>query len=136
MSVKNSVRLTIDWRAADSNMPEAQKEAVTQAVFRELRSHPTVQTINRVPDPNVPTGSMGAQWLWNILTAEIPGDGLREACQEALDQLEGKPMTFKLEAGDKTIEVKDVNPQNFDKVVDKLVQAVKEMDSNNSPGSS
>lgn len=136
MAVKNSVRLTIDWRAADSNMPEAQKEAVTQAVFRELRSHPTVQTINRVPDPNVPTGSMGAQWLWNILTAEIPGDGLREACQEALDQLEGKPMTFKLEAGDKTIEVKDVNPQNFDKVVDKLVQAVKEMDSNNSPGSS
>lgn len=136
MAVKNSVRLTIDWRAADSNVPEAQKEAITQAVFRELRSHPTVQTINRVPDPNVPTGSMGAQWLWNILTAEIPGDGLREACQEALDQLEGKPMTFKLEAGDKTIEVKDVNPQNFDKVVDKLVQAVKEMDSNNSPGSS
>lgn len=136
MAVKNSVRLTIDWRAADSNVPEAQKEAITQAVFRELRSHPTIQTINRIPDPNVPTGSMGAQWLWNILTAEIPGDGLREACQEALDQLEGKPMTFKLEAGDKTIEVQDVNPQNFDKVVDKLVQAVKEMDSASSPGSS
>jgi len=38
-------------------------------------------------------------------------------------------VTFKLKAGDKTIEVQDVNPQNLDQVVDKLVAAVKEMDS-------
>jgi hypothetical protein len=124
-----SVWLTIDWQDANSQASDAQQEAFTQSVSCALRAHDAIQRVERVPDPDVPAGGMGAQWLWNILTAEIPGDGLREACQEALDQLEGKPVTFKLKAGDKIIEVQDVNPQNFDQVVDKLVAAVKEMDS-------
>ncbi|MGB3786405.1 MAG: hypothetical protein WA949_00240 [Phormidesmis sp.] len=123
-----SIWLTIDWRDVDSQVPEAQQEALTQSVFRSLRAHEAVQRVERVPDPDVPGGGMGAQWLWNILTAEIPGGGLREACQEALDQLEGKPVTFKIESGGKTIEAQDVNPQNFDQVVDKLVAAAKAMD--------
>ena len=94
-----SLWLTIDWQDADSQAPEAQQEAFTQSVLRALRAHDAIQRVERVPDPEVPTGGMGAQWLWNILTAEIPGDELREACQEALDQLEGKPVTFKVESG-------------------------------------
>ncbi|NJM99101.1 MAG: hypothetical protein HC800_19900 [Phormidesmis sp. RL_2_1] len=123
--------LTIDWRDADCDIPEAQQEAFTQSVFRSLRSHSAIQTIARVPDPDVPTGGMGAQWLWNILTAEIPGDGLREACREALGQLEGKPMKFKLEVNQQTkiIEVEDVSPADFDRVLDKLVAAAKEINS-------
>lgn len=125
------IQLTIDWRDDSNQAPEARKEAFTQSVYRSLKAHDAVQKVARVPDPTVPAGGMGAQWLWNILTAEIPGDGLRAACQEALDQLEGKPVTFKIESGGKTVIAKDVNPQNFDEVVDKLVAAAKEMDSTN-----
>ena len=123
-----SVWLTIDWQDADNQAPVAQQEAFTQSVLRGLKAHDAIQKVERVPDPDVPTGGMGAQWLWNILTAEIPGDGLRAACQEALDQLEGKPVTFKIESGGKTIEAQAVNPQNFDAVVDKLVAAAQAID--------
>jgi hypothetical protein len=83
----------------------------------------------RVSDPDVPAGGMGAQWLWNILTAEIPGDDLKVACKEALSKLEGETITFTVESkGDsQKIEVSSVHPDDFDRVVDKLVDAVEKM---------
>ncbi|MGB3292207.1 MAG: hypothetical protein WBB01_04325 [Phormidesmis sp.] len=127
--MSDSIYLTIDWRDADKDVPEAQQEAFTQSVYRSLRSLSEVKSVDRLLDPNAPDGGMGAQWLWNILTAEIPGDGIRVACREALDQLEGKPIKFKLKVNEQTksIEVEDVSPADFDRVVDKLVAAAKEM---------
>lgn len=125
----NSILLTIDWRDADSGRPEAQQEVLTQSVFQSLRSLDPVQSVRRVADPDVPKGSMGAQWLWNILTAEIPGDGLRVAVQEALSKLEGETITFTVESKEdaQKIEVSSVHPDDFDRVVDKLVDAVEKM---------
>ena len=67
----DTILLTIDWRDADSDMPEEQQETLTQTVFQELRALDEVEDIKRVADPNVPDGGMGANWLWSILTAEI-----------------------------------------------------------------
>ena len=64
----HSIWLTIDWRDSESEVPEAQQEAFTQFVFQSLRSLSEVQAVDRVPDPDVPAGGMGAQWLSQILT--------------------------------------------------------------------
>jgi len=77
-----SVWLTIDWQDASSQAPDAQQEALTQSVFRALRAHNAIRRVERAPDPKVPTGGMGAQWLWNILTAEIPVMGYEKPAKK------------------------------------------------------
>lgn len=125
----DTIRLTIDWRDAESAMPEAQQEAFTQRVWQDLRGSNAVETVERVPDPDVPDGGMGANWLWNVLTAEIPGPALRAAAEEALYQLGGRPIEFTLEVDGKSQKVgaKNVRPDDFDQVLDKLVEAAKEL---------
>jgi hypothetical protein len=63
--------LTIDWRDADANVPEAQQEQFTEVLFREMNCFDEVERVERVADPAVPDGGMGAAWLWGILTAEV-----------------------------------------------------------------
>lgn len=125
----DTIKLTIDWREADSEMPEAQQEIFTQRVWQDLRASSAVDKIERVPDPDVPDGGMGANWLWNVLTAEIPGPALRAAAEEALYQLGGRPIEFTLEIDGKSQKVgaKNVRPDDFDQVLDKLVAAAKEL---------
>lgn len=122
-----TIRLTIDWREADGEVSERQQEAFTQRVLKDLRASDAVETVERVADPAVPEGGMGAQWLWSLLTAEIPGPALRAASEEALHQLAGKPIEFtvEVEGASRKISVKDVRPDDFDRVVDKLVEAAK-----------
>lgn len=127
----DTVWLTIDWRKAVRDMPEAQQEALTQTLFRELRTLDEIETVGRVPDPNVPAGGMGGHWLWSILTAEIPGNGLAQASREVFVRLSGQPMELTVEVNGQTqkIDAKNVRPDNFDEVVDKLVEAAKKMKS-------
>ena len=127
----NTVWLTIDWRKAVSDMPEAQQEALTQTLFRELRTLDGIETVGRIPDPNVPAGGMGVNWLWSILTAEIPGNGLAQASREVFVRLSGQPIELTVEVNGQTqrIDAKNVRPDNFDEVVDKLVEAAKKMKS-------
>ncbi|MEN8446831.1 MAG: hypothetical protein ABG776_17680, partial [Cyanobacteria bacterium J06555_13] len=114
----NTIKLTIDWRDASSEMPEAHQEAFTQRVWQDLRASSAVEKVERLPDPDVPEGGMGAHWLWNVLTAEIPGPALRAAGEEALNQLAGRPIKFTLEVDDKSqkIVVDDVRLDDFDRV--------------------
>jgi hypothetical protein len=121
------IKLTIDWRDAHSEVPEQQQEAFTQQLLRELRKSSAIASADRVVDPNMPPGSMGEHWLWSILTAEIPGSGLRLACEEALNQLAGKPVEFTVEVNGQKIAAKHVRPDDFDGVVDKLVEAATKM---------
>ena len=125
----DTIKLTIDWRDAVSEMPDAQQEAFTQRVWQDLRVSNAVEKVERVPDPNVPDGGMGANWLWNVLTAEIPGPALRVAAEEALYQLGGRPIEFTLEVDGKSQKVgaKNVRPDDFDEVLDKLVEAAKKL---------
>lgn len=123
----DTISLTIDWRDADSDMPEEQQETLTQAVFQELRALDEVEDIKRLTDPGVPDGGMGANWLWSILTAEITIEGIKQVCQDAYERLPGKPVEFTIEVEGKKIEAKNIRPDNLDETVDKLVEAVQKL---------
>lgn len=125
----DTIKLTIDWREADGEVPEGRQEAFTQRLLKELRASDAVTRTDRVADPDVPAGGMGAQWLWSVLTAEIPGPALRAASEEALNQLAGKPIEFTIEINGQSRKIiaKDVRPNDFDRVVNKLVEAAKEL---------
>jgi hypothetical protein len=125
----DTVWLTIDWREANGEMPDAHKEVFTQNLFQELRTLESIETVDRICDPNAPIGSMGAHWLWNILTAEIPGTALKEACQEVFVRLAGQPIELTVEVNGQAqkIDAKNVRPDKFDEVVDKLVEAAQKM---------
>ncbi len=124
-----TICLTIDWRTANYGMPDSQQEILTQQLFRELKTLDVVQSVQRVSDSDVPEGAMGAAWLWSILTAEIPGDDLRKACQEVFTRLAGAPMelTIEVDGQAQKIDAKNVRPDDFDEVIDKLVAAAQQM---------
>ncbi|MGB3788458.1 MAG: hypothetical protein WA949_10650 [Phormidesmis sp.] len=125
----DTICLTIDWRTANHGMPDSQQEIFTQQLFKELKTLDVVQTVRRVSDSSVPEGAMGASWLWSILTAEIPGDGLRKVCQEVFSRLAGAPMDLTIEVDGlaQKIDAKNVRPGDFDEVIDKLVAAAQQM---------
>ena len=125
----DTVWLTIDWRASDDRFLETQREMLTQTMFRELRSHPHTTQVARIPDPAIPTGAMGAGWLWSILTAEISGNGLQQVCEEVFSRLPGQPMELTVEVDEKSqkIDVKNVRPSDYEAVINKLIEAAQKM---------
>jgi hypothetical protein len=125
--IPQAVWLTIDWREAEGAVPEAQQEALTESLFRDLQGMDGVEQVRRVADPDVPTGGMGAAWLWSILTAQITVDGLKALGQEAQARLPGKPITFTLKAGDREITVENLRPTDLETTLDQLVAAAKQL---------
>lgn len=127
-----SLQLTVDWREANRDMPDAQNEALTQTLLKELRQMDAVETVERVSDAAVPTGSMGiGSWLWGVLTAEIPGDGIKLALQEVFERLPGKPIDVVVELDGRKIEMKGVRIQDIDEVEKKVLrmsQKLKDID--------
>ena len=123
------VSLTIDWRAGSAGYSENQREVQTQTIFRELRSIDSIDHVDRVAEDNLPEGAMGAQWLWSILTAEIPGSALRTACTEVFDRLCDQPMelTIAVDGQSRTIDARNVHPDDYEQVIDKLVEAAQKM---------
>ena len=69
--MSNSVQLTVDWRGANLDMPDAQQEALTQTLLKELRqlgAVETVEQVEQVPESDVPKRSMGiGKLLWGVL---------------------------------------------------------------------
>jgi hypothetical protein len=125
--------LTLDWRNAASDLSESQQEALTQSLFRDFQTLDAVEQVQRIADPEVPAGGMGAQWLWSILTAEITIEGIKQVAAEAHARLPRKPMTFTVKVGDQEIRAENVRPgdADFDAVLTKLMAAAKELNSNN-----
>lgn len=125
----DTVSLTIDWRAANNNLSDNQQEAQTQTLFRELRTVESIETVDRVAATDMPEGAMGAQWLWHILTAEISGHALRHAATEVFDRLRHQPMelTIAVNGQSQKIDAKNVHPDNYEQVIDKLVEAAQRM---------
>ena len=129
MSNLRPVKITLDWRAAGANLPPEIQEQQTQNLYRALRQLPELSHVDRVPDPDVPDGGMGAQWLTDLLMTEVlPGSigGIVRAIQQ---RLPGTPMDFELEVdGQKTrISMNGVRPDDFDAAVEKLVQAAERL---------
>ena len=113
----DSLQLTVDWREANRDMPDAQQEALTQTLLQELRQLEAVETVERVSDAAVPKRSMGiGSWLWGVLTAEIPGDGIKLALQEVFARLPGKPIDIVVERDGRKIEIKGVRIQDINEV--------------------
>ena len=131
----NSAQITIDWRESAADLSEFQQEALTQTLLKELRQVDAVSHVSRVADADVPEGGMGAgDWLWGLVTAEIPGDGIREALKVALEEvferLPGKPVGVTVEFEGRKIELSGVRPQDLDEVGEKalaLAQKLKDV---------
>ena len=123
----DTVWLTIDWRQADPDIPEAQQEAFTEILFREMNGFDEIERVERVADPDAPAGGMGAAWLWSILTAEVTVENVKRLGQEVHERLPGKPMTFTVKSGDREVTAENVRPENLDATLDKLVVAAKKL---------
>ncbi|NER79880.1 MAG: hypothetical protein F6K42_09910 [Leptolyngbya sp. SIO1D8] len=121
----DTVWLTIDWRTADNDIPEAQQEAFTEILFREMNGFDEVEHVERVADPAVPDRSMGIAWLWSILTAEVSVTNLKRLGQEVQERLPGKPINFTVKVGDREVAVENMRPADLDATLDKLVAAAK-----------
>lgn len=119
--------LTIDWREADADVPEAQQEQFTEVLFRELNGFDEVERVERVADPTVPDGGMGAAWLWGILTAEVGVANLKRLGKEVQERLPGKPISFTVKAGDREVTISNLRPDDLDATLDKLVAAAKSL---------
>ena len=121
--MSNSVQLTVDWRGANLDMPDAQQEALTQTLLKELRQLDAVETVERVPESDVPERSMGiGKLLWGVLSAEIPGDGMKLALQEVFARLPGKPIDIVVERDGRKIEIKGVRIRDIDEVEKKVLR--------------
>lgn len=127
------VTLTIDWRQGMADMPPEHQETITASLFQELSQLDAVDQVNRVADPEVPPGSMGAAaWLWSILTAEVSLKTLKRLGQDVQARLPGKPISFTVKAGDREITVENLRPDDLDTTLDKLVAAAQTL-ANNDP---
>jgi hypothetical protein len=119
--------LTIDWRDADANVPEAQQEQFTEVLFREMNCFDEVERVERVADPAVPDGGMGAAWLWGILTAKVTLENLKRLGQEVQERLPGKPISFTVKAGDREVTINNLRPDDLDATLEKLVAAARSL---------
>ncbi|NJN21016.1 MAG: hypothetical protein HC812_07265 [Leptolyngbya sp. RL_3_1] len=122
--------LTIDWRDADTEVPEAQQEQFTEVLFREMNCFDEVERVERVADPAVPDGGMGAAWLWGILTAEVTVENLKRLGQAVQERLPGKPISFTVKAtkdGEAEVSATNIRPDDLDATLEKLVAAAKSL---------
>lgn len=117
--------ITFDWRAADGDLPETHQEQITEVLFREMHGFDEVERVERVADPAVPDGGMGAAWLWGILTAEVSVANALKLTQAVQERLPGKPVNFTLKRGSAEVRAENVRPGDMDEVIGKLVAAVK-----------
>ena len=119
--------LAIDWRAADADVPEDQQKQFTEVLFRELNGFDEVERVERVADPAVPDGGMGAAWLWGMLTAEVSVANLKRLGKEVQERLPGKPISFTVKAEDREVTISNLRPDDLDATLDKLVAAAKSL---------
>ena len=117
--------ITINWQQEDED-PEWQ-ERQTETLYRELRQMDEVEDVQRVADPDVPDGGMGAAWVWSILQAEVTLENIGKLYGVVRDRLPGTPIDFELSNGDRKIVVKGVRPEDMDETLKKLMAAAKEL---------
>ena len=119
--------ITINWRSDDGDADPERQERQTKMLYRELQQMDEVEAVNRVSDPNVPDGGMGAAWLWNVLQAEVSAENIGVLYQLVRDRIPGPPIDFELSNGDRKVVVKGVRPEEMDDTLKKLIAAAKEL---------
>ena len=122
------VTITINWRPDEADeVDQERQERQTETLYRELHQMDEVETVNRIADPDVPDGGMGAAWLWSILQAEVTVENIGKLYHVVRDRLPGMPIEFEISNGDKKVIVKGVRPEAMDETLDKLIAAAKEL---------
>jgi hypothetical protein len=143
MTSPQLLRLTIDWRDNGTELPPTIQEQQTQNLYHGLRQLPDVEQVDRILDPNVPDGSMGAAWLPDVLvllTKVLTAANLGQILNTIRQRLPGTPVNFEIELEDLETKRKikigstGVRPENFDETLDKLKKAVKELFGDKSSG--
>ncbi|MBE9098030.1 hypothetical protein [Vacuolonema iberomarrocanum] len=131
-----TLKLTLDWQEATSDLPPELQEQKTQNLYTALRQLPDLERVERCPDPDVPVGSMGEKWLPSTLqtvlqTEVIPGSigGIVNAIRQ---RLPGTPVSFEIEVENRKgrsrrISMNGVRPEDFDETLRKLKEAAKEL---------
>ncbi|MDA0672823.1 MAG: hypothetical protein O3C67_03840 [Cyanobacteria bacterium] len=117
--------ITFDWRSADADLPIPQQEQFTEVLFREMNGFDEVERVERVADPTVPTGGMGAAWLWGILTAEVSLDKALRLTQAVQERLPSQPINVTLKRGSTEVRAENVRSGDVDDILGKLLEAVK-----------
>lgn len=123
----SSFELIIDWRAYVSDMPPEIRERQTQNLYLALKPLSSVGRVNRVADPNIPDGSMGAAWLTDLLLTEVIPGNFGSIFNAIRQRLPGTPVDFEIEVDGKRIAMKGVRPEDFDAMLDKVQQTMNEM---------
>lgn len=123
----SSFELVLDWRAYVSDMPPEIRERQTQDLYLALKPLSSVGRVNRIADPNVPDGSMGAAWLTDLLLTEVIPGNFGSIFNAIRQRLPGTPVDFEIEVDGKRIAMKGVRPEDFDAMLGKVQQTMNEM---------
>jgi hypothetical protein len=132
MTSAQSITLTIDWRTAAAELPPEIQEQQTQNLYRALREIPEVEQVDRIADPNVPDGAMGAAWLKGLLLTKVIPGNLEHIFKEIKRRILGTPISFEIEVVNengqkKRVKMDGVRPEELDAALDKLKNAAKEL---------
>jgi hypothetical protein len=132
MTSAQFITLTLDWRTAAAELPPEIQEQQTQNLYRGLREIPEVEQVDRVPDPDVPDGAMGAAWLKDLLLTKVIPGHLGHIFNAIRQRLPGTPVSFEIEVvhvnGQKQrLKMDGVRPEDFDMMLPKLMIAAKEL---------
>ena len=121
------IKATVDWREFTLDLPIEIREKRTQSLYSALRQSSDVETVSRIPDPNVPDGSMGAAWLTDLLLTEVIPGNFGSIFNFVRQRLPGTPINLKLEVDGNVVVIENVRPQDFNSTLDKVTQTVREL---------
>jgi hypothetical protein len=94
MSESQILSLTIEF--TDPNLDDDRQEALTQAIYRDMRDLPGV-TVDRVEDTSEEAGRRGpGAFLWGLLQAKVGLDGVKGLIGFLGDRLGNKPIKIKV----------------------------------------
>lgn len=107
------VRLDLSNAAPDFDPEEL--ETLTQRLFQQMRELDEVEQVQRVPDPNPPTGSkpLDAAFLVGLLTAEVNAKNIKALLDFIWERLSGKPIELKVEDNGRKLEITAYSQQEL-----------------------
>jgi hypothetical protein len=102
----------------DPSLEEAERDADAQNLLRQLNQLDEVESVARVPDLNVPRGSMGAGFLVGLLQAEVNAENTKKVLGFLGNRLSGKMIELEVEGAGKRLKVKARNPAELAAVIE------------------
>jgi hypothetical protein len=113
MTSSPNINLTIEFN--DPELEPEQRDEQVQFLINELRDIDEIETVDRVLDPNPPTGNKaGGGFLAGLLMAQAKPDNAKKLFGFLGDRLGGKSIEFTVEANGKKLSVKANSREELD----------------------